>query len=359
VADTDLITALASLDEWPELSYRLRLTDGLPTFPPTRARVDALVESSGREAADIIGAIPPADRAATVEAVAANAVMAGAVAEHFPVVLAGVEAMLDEAFNLRGMQCTTHGCAPLLVVSGPCVDRLDIATAESVFNGGGSRASLAIGRAVRLTLWNIGGAYPGEPVKEVFGHAGRLGLAIGERAEESPWPTLAAARGVPSDGDAVTAFACEAPQSVAFWGANDSPRERLSRVADVMSALGNNNTHTMGECLVVFSPSEARHLAANGLTRADVQQTLFELARRRLGVLRPRGPLRPDDDPRWFYEWWPDWVDQTSDDELVPVVREPDAIHVLVTGADSIPWAAVCPGWGHLGGFAVTREVQW
>jgi hypothetical protein len=146
---------------------------------------------------------------------------------------------------------------------------------------------------------------------------------------------------------------------VAFWGAHDDPRQRLSRVADVMSALGNNNTHTMGECLVAFTPSEARHLASRGLRREHVQQTLFELARRRLDVLRPRGALRPDTDPAWFYDWWPDWVDQTRDDTEVPVVASPDAIHVVVTGADSIPWAAVCPGWGHLGGFAVTREVAW
>lgn len=353
----EALGSLASLDEWPEVSYRLHLTDGLPTFPPTRARVDAMLAASGRDAAEVIGAIPPADRVATLGTVAASAVMAGALPEHLPIIVAAIEAMLDERFNLRGVQCTTHGCAPLIVVSGPCVEALGIAHAESVFGASGSRASHAIGRAVRLVLWNSGGALPGEPVKEVFGHAGRLGIAIGEVARVSPWPTLAAARGIPAGRDAVTVFACEAPQSVAFWGANDDPHERLDRVADVMCALGNNNTHTMGECLVAFSPSEARHLAASGLTRGDVQRELFTRARRRLGELRPRGPLRPSDDPAYFYEWWPEWVDQRDDDMLVPVVAEPSAVHLVVAGGDSIPWAAVCPGWGHLGGFAVTREV--
>lgn len=354
-----VLEPIASLDDWPEYSYRAGLTDGLPTFAPTRARVDALCAGCARDPADVVGAIPPADRVATVETVAANAVMAGALAEHLPIILAAVEAMLEEPFNLRGVQCTTHGCAPLVIVSGPCVERLGIATAESVFGASASRASHAIGRALRLLLWNCGGAVPGGPVKEVFGHAGRLGVCIGERADATPWATLAVARGVPDDRDAVTVFACEAPQSVAFWGANDDPRERLDRVADVMRALGNNNTHTMGECLVAFSPSEARHLARCGLTREDVQAELFARARRRLDELRPRGPLRPDDDPAYFYEWWPDWVDQTRDDTMVPVVADPSAIHLVVTGADSIPWAAVCPGWGHLGGFAVTREVEW
>lgn len=346
-----------SLDEWPELSFRLGVTDGLATFPPTRDRVDAMVAASGRAAGDVIGAIPPADRVATVEVVAANAVMAGALPEHLPFVIAALEAMLDERFNLRGVQCTTHGCAPLVIVSGPAVERLGIATAESVFGAHASRASHAIGRALRLVLWNCGGAQPGEPVKEVFGHAGRLGVVIGEATGASPWSTLAASRGVPSDRNAVTVFACEAPQSVAYWGAPDDPRVRLDRVADVMRAQGNNNTHTMGECLVALSPSEARHLAASGLSRADVQEVLYSLARRRLGDLRPRSPLRPDDDPAHFYEWWPDWIDQTDDDAMVPAVWGPESIHLVVTGGDSIPWAAVCPGWGHLGGLAITREV--
>jgi hypothetical protein len=114
----------------------------------------------------------------------------------------------------------------------------------------------------------------------------------------------------------------------------------------------------MGEVLVVFTPSEARHLAARGFGRAEVQRELFELARRRIGDIRPRGPLRPDTAPDHWYSWWPDWIDQSDEDTLVPVVEKPADIHVIVAGADSIPRIAVCPGWGHLGGFAVTRPIR-
>jgi len=50
-------------------------------------------------------------------------------------------------------------------------------------------------------------------------------------------------------------------------------------------------------------------------------------------------------------------VDQNDPDAMVPVTWSPDAIHVVVAGADSIPWGVVCPSWGHLGGFAVTRPI--
>jgi hypothetical protein len=344
------------LAAWPELSYSLGLTDGLPVHPPLRPVVDSLVAGSGRDADDVVAVVPPRDGTATVEVVAANAAMAGALPEHMPVICTALEAMSDPQFNLRGVQCTTHGCWPLAIVSGPAAHALGMATAESVFSGGGSRASLAIGRTIRLVLWNVGGSVPGEPVKEVFGHPGRLTFAVAESVD-SPWEPFHASRGVAADS-AVTVFACESPHSVAMWGCDDDPGNRLEQVADAMRTKGSNNTHTMGEVLVCLTPSEARHLAARGLSRRDVQAELFTRARRRIGDLRPLGPLRPDTSSEHWYTWWPDWIDQSDDDTLVPIVERADDILVLVCGADSIPWAAVLPGWGHLGGFAVTKELS-
>ncbi|MFN8028418.1 MAG: hypothetical protein U0W40_19280 [Acidimicrobiia bacterium] len=40
---------------------------------------------------------------------------------------------------------TTHGCWPLVIVAGPAVERLGMATAESVFSGGGARRRKVIG----------------------------------------------------------------------------------------------------------------------------------------------------------------------------------------------------------------------
>ncbi|MGH0031490.1 MAG: hypothetical protein ACQGVC_16985, partial [Myxococcota bacterium] len=246
----------------------------------------------------------------------------------------------------------THGCWPLLVVSGPVVGRLGLATAESVFSGGGSHLSVALGRAVRLLLWNAGGAHPGSPVKEVFGHPGRYAFSIAECTDQ-PWTRFHEARGLERDRSAVTVFACEAPHGVAFWGVGADPEERLASIADGMRAHGSNNTHTMGEVLVALSPAETRHLHARGYSRERVQQRLFELSQRRVGEIRSRASDAPA-----RYDWWPDGIDQDDDDALVPIADGPEAIHLVVCGADSLPWAAVCPGWGHLGGFAVTRPVE-
>jgi hypothetical protein len=353
------VLAIDDLAAWPEYSYAQRLTDGLPTFAPTRQAVERLLAGAGRPPEAELGTIPPRGGVATVEAIAANAVMAGCLPEHLPLVLAALEAMLDESFNLRGVQTTTHSCWPLAIVSGPVVERIGMAHRESVFSGGGSRANLAIGRAIRLVLWNVGGAFPGQPVKEVFGHPGRLGYCVAE-SPDSPWPSLFDRLQGPdraSRNGGVVVFACEAPHSVAMWGVGDAPEQRLESVADAMRTLGSNNSHTQGEMLVGFTPAEARHLATHGWTPERVQGHLYERAQRRVGELRPISEICPDRSPENWQESWPDWIDQADPDARVPSVDGPGSIHIAATGADSIPWAVVCPGWGSLGGAAVTRPL--
>ena len=351
------------LNEWPELSYRFGLTDGLPTFPPERSAVESLVAGSGRGGDELVGRIPPRGGLATVEAVAANAAMAGCLPEYMPVVLAAIEAALVPAFNLAGVVTTTHPCWPLVIVSGRIVRDLGMATEESLFSGGGARANLAIGRAIRLVLWNLAGAYPREPVQEIMGHPGRLAFFIAEDSAESPWATLPESRGLTGAESAVTVFACEGPQIANLWGVETADEhtvgERwLELVADQMCARGNSNTHTMGEILVVLSPSMARRLSAEGWSRSRVQTFLWETARRRLGDIRVRADGTPATDTSAHYAWWPDWVDQSDPDFRVPVTASPEAIHLVVSGADSIPCAAVCPSWGHLGGFASSRAID-
>src|SRR5436309_7094099 len=107
-----------------------------------------------------LGAMPPLWRTATLEAIAVNAVMAGCLPEYFPVIVAAVDAMLDPSFNLYGVQATTHPVAPLVIVSGTYAERVGMNSGSGAF-GPGNRANATIGRAIRLILLNIGGAWPG------------------------------------------------------------------------------------------------------------------------------------------------------------------------------------------------------
>ena len=63
-------------------AYEAGWTDGLPVVPPTVERVRDFVDASGRSALDVVGEIPPRGGRATVEKLAANAVMAGCLPEY-------------------------------------------------------------------------------------------------------------------------------------------------------------------------------------------------------------------------------------------------------------------------------------
>jgi hypothetical protein len=346
---------VADWEEWSELALVNRWTDGLPVYPPTVEAVERILDHLGRKPDEDLGVVPPAGRMATFEVVAANCVMAGCRPEHVPLVCTALQAMLEPRFNLQGVQTTTHPCEPLTIVSGPVVEDLGFWTGEAAF-AGGAHANVAVGRAIRLLLWNVGGGYPGEPCRKILGQPGRFSFLIAENSS-TPWGTLAAARGV--NGSALTLFACEPPHSVlATLGSDMTPETILPKVASIMSALGNNNIYTQGEQLVVFSPFLASDFAERGWSRGRVQERLFELARKPLGEVRPRSAQRPDNSPAWFWDWLPDSVDQSRDDAAVTAVDRPEDIHIVVSGARGGRFLAVCPGWGHFGGFAVTRPVN-
>jgi hypothetical protein len=91
--------------------------DGLPIIAPTEERVQRML--GGRDGAKSLGMMPPLWRQVTLEKLAVNAVMAGCEPRAFPIIVAAVEAMLDRAFKLYGVQATTHPVAPLLIVNGP------------------------------------------------------------------------------------------------------------------------------------------------------------------------------------------------------------------------------------------------
>ena len=150
-AGTDLV-------EW---YFEQGWTDGLPVVPPTRARVDAALAALGGEPDFVECKVPPRHGSLSREVLAINIVMAGCKPEYAPVVRAAMLALTAGAFNLNGVQATTHMAAPLLIVNGPIAREIGMNGDCNAF-GSGNRANATIGRALRLVLLNVGGGRPGE-----------------------------------------------------------------------------------------------------------------------------------------------------------------------------------------------------
>ena len=112
-------------------------------------------------------------------------VLAGCTPAYAPVVRAAMLALCSSHFNLNGIQATTHMAAPLLVVNGPVRAAIGMNAGANVF-GSGNRANATIGRAIRLVLLNVGGAWPGDLDKSTLGHPGKYSFCIAENEDASP-----------------------------------------------------------------------------------------------------------------------------------------------------------------------------
>ncbi len=335
-----------------EFCHAQKWTDGLPVVPPTRGAIERVLACLGRDPAEVIGVVPPRNGVASVEKIAINCVMAGCKPEYVPIVIAAVEAMLEECFNLNGVQTTTHACAPLCIVSGPAVKTLGFNTKEGAL-GHGCRAAATIGRAIRLVLWNIGGGYPGEPCKTTLGHPGYFSFCVAEDADANPWEPLNVERGSRAADTVVTLTATTAPYSVATGSGYGAVDDVLYLLADSITTLGSNNI-TGGDMVLLMGPMTAKALAEAGLTKQQVKQEIARLARRPVREAVRRHSISPTHPMHWSHV-----VDASDGSALVPWLRSPDNLVIAVTGGwgSGAGFCALCAGWGALGGLTVSRRV--
>jgi hypothetical protein len=317
-----------------EMFLRRGWTDGLPVIPPTSARVKEALRFTPLAAGDVLGEVEPLKGLATVEKIAANAVMAGCRPEYLPVVLAAVECLLDVAFNMRGVQTTDENVTPLLVVNGPLTRQLALNGSFGAL-GPGWQANATIGRAIRLVMNNIGGGWPGAVSFAGLGQPGRYTLCLAENEAQSPWTPLHVEAGMAADQSAVTVTRAESVINVTGG---------LAEIASVMgSAASGFGILWSGRPTVLIAPAVAADCARRGLGKDDVRRLLWQQGRWR----------RADWQTSWLTERilaqrrWPDWVEAAAQAGDIPPTRAPEDIVLVVAGGDiPIPQNAYCPSWG-------------
>ena len=311
-----------TFDRVNDYFYERGWTDGLPIVPPTEERVQAMLAGMlSRRADDLIAVVPPRMGNATMRQIAVNTVMAGCKPEYLPVVVAALQAVSEPEYGLSHRQTTTHAGAPLIIVNGPVVERLRINCGRGAF-GPGWRANATIGRALRLVLVNIGGAGPGVDASQT-GHPGKYTYCIAEYEAANPWDPLHVERGYARSQSVVTVVNTEAPHSMTENIQTD-PDGIVTTFASSMATLGVNNLYSQGTPVLVLGIEHAQHIAAAGWSKKQLQQALFERARQPWGLMKNRGKSKG---PRF-----PEFVDRNDDRSMVPIVREPGDLVVVVAG---------------------------
>ena len=257
-----------------ETLFERGVTDGLPVVPPTRERVAAMVAGSGRDPGEMIALVPPNFGRATVEKIAANAVMAGCKPEMMRVLMVLVRAVCDERFNIHGVQATTHFAAPLVIVNGPIRGELGFASGSNVFSNV-ARANSTLGRALQLILTNLGGARPGQIDMSTLGNAGKFSYCIAENEEENPWEPLHVEMGFKPEHSTVTLFAGESPHGVSEHMARDG-KQNLKAISRALATVWSYRVCAGVEAMVVLCPEHVKTLRRDGFTKQALREFLFE-----------------------------------------------------------------------------------
>ncbi len=252
--------------------------DGLPVIPPTEEAVERMLAGTPRDPAEVVAEIPPLGGVATVEKIAINAVMAGCLPEHLPLIITATAAMCEPKVNLDAVQPTTHPAGMLLIVNGPVAKKLDINSKSGAF-GPGWRSNATIGRAIRLILMNIGGAFPGKADMATQGQPSKYTFCIAENEEDSPWPPLHVERGFAASSSTVTVAATENPHNINdHWAV--TAEELLTTIAGTVTAMGSNNVLIQhGEPIIALSPEHAATIAKGGFSKNDVKAFIHEKGR--------------------------------------------------------------------------------
>jgi len=342
---------IAEADDPFEFLFDRGLTDGLPVIPPTPERVLRMLGGTRRDAQQVVGIVPPNMGPATVEKIAINAVMAGCKPEYLPVVIAAVEAICTDEFNMHGVLATTHFPGPVIIVNGPIHDRIGMNYRVNAL-GQGNRANATIGRAVQLVVRNVGGGRPDEVDRAVLGQPGKYTCCFAEFEERSHWEPLHVERGFRREDSTVTVYAGCAPTAIIDQLARDA--KSLATSYGIALATASHPKHYFhGEIVVVVTPEHVDTFAKDGWTKDQVREQI------QLATMRPVRDLVQG--AGGCAEGFPPaMAEGLGMDTLMPKFRSPDMITLVVAGGEAGKFAAYLGGWlsGPMGSSMVTRLVD-
>ena len=336
---------IAELEDEMEAMFARGWTDGLPVVPPTEARVLRMLEGTTRRPDDVVAIVPPDLVECTIEKVAVNAVLAGCLPQHLPVVIAALEAACTDEFNIHGVLATTMPVGPVVIVNGPIRDRIGMNSGVNAL-GQGNRANLAIGRALQLVIRNVGGGRPGEVDRAAQGNPGKLSFCFPEDEAGSPWEPLHVERGFAAESSTVTLFAGEGPRGVVDQLSRDP--ESLSRsFAECLRTVQHPKLPIVFDAILVIGPEHARVFREAGWSKAQLRDRLHELT-----MLEGADIVRG---ARGITEGVPEHLR----DVQLPKFR-PDGIIIVHAGGGAGLFSTIIAGWanGATGSQPTTREVH-
>ncbi len=317
-----------------------------------------------RSPEEVIGRVPYRNGIATVEKIAINAVMAGAKPEYLPAILAAMECLVEEG-TFTHMMSSEGSFTLMIMVSGPIAHELNMNSGVGLL-GHGWRANNTIGRAVRLSLINIGYLWPGEIDMALIGRpSSHTFYTFAENMDQSPWESFNEGLGYRREDSCVTVSTVASGGGIGLriygggvvepWDGEAVLRDIVKDVANDRGAFGQykvgvaNPAAHLRKHVIVIHPEFAIMLQRLGYTtKRSLRDYIYESTKvpyEQLSAQEIRGindrinTAPPDIDIFYPHDAIPTdrlpvIKESLRPGGMVPVVN-PDDVHIIVSG--SIP----------------------
>lgn len=318
-------------------------SDGFPLAPPTAAAVAAMLKGTRRAPGDQVAVLEPGFGLATVDKLAANAVMAGCRPEHLPLLIAATRALAEPKMYIRNKAMSTGPHAPLVLVNGPAGRAAGLNSGMCALGPGAPSApNTVLGRAVRLTMMNVGHTYVGVSDMDTIGSPLKYSLCCAENEAASPWEPYHVARGFAREASTVTVhfvygmcelydFQSTTPEALVEVYATAAAN--AAQVGTGLWLIGRRadpryRTEEREHNTLLICPEHARVFQAAGWGRRQIQEALYRRAR------LPFRTLMLTKEPKAMAVAHPElgWLAEHPDLPL-PVVEDPSCFDIAVVGA--------------------------
>ncbi|MBI4321066.1 MAG: hypothetical protein HY675_21460 [Chloroflexi bacterium] len=332
-----------NLREVNSLFYEKGWGDGWPIMPPTEEAVAEMLAGTDLPPGHVVAEMKPRLGQVTVQKIAVNAVMAGALPTHMPVLVAGAQALMDPGSSFGAEEISAGSCAPFWIVSGPIRKDLHVNSGAGALSPG-DIANAAIGRAMGLIIRNTGGARNGIEDVGVFGNPGKYSMVIAENEEESPWEPLHVEQGFSREHSTISVMFSNTSTQLIPYG---------SDMDGILNAVVSNVLPgRQGLLCLTLIPTHAKALANSGWTKKEIAGFIAEYAR----VPAYRHPGYASVEERRDSTAWQQPPHNAED--CMAILSGPDSIRIIVAGGPGAFMGLFQAGSYATGNRWVTKKVE-